>query len=155
MKWVNISGEGANCVKKGIFAEDIKLKEGLWEQWDEWEHGRKIPQLKIRQISWQQRLSLKQELDATHQRLRSVIPVLALSSSRLCHWDGLQKNDKILNCSKNSILCSCFPQLKQEAAPLLTILWKKGPVLGGIKAWWQYCLRNRVGEKVVDRQNEI
>lgn len=32
MKWVNISGGGANCVTEGNFAEDIKLKEGLLEQ---------------------------------------------------------------------------------------------------------------------------
>lgn len=29
MKWVNISGGGANSVTKGNFAGDIKLKEGL------------------------------------------------------------------------------------------------------------------------------
>lgn len=100
MKWVNISGGGAHCVIKGNFAKDIKLKEGLLEQWDEWECGRKIPQLKTRQMSWQQRLSFKTGTWCSTSEtwkccnFHRTLPVLALSSSRLCHREGLQEKDK-------------------------------------------------------------
>lgn len=48
MKWVNISGGGANSVTKGNFAGDIKLKEGPENNEKNGNVGKKFPQLKNR-----------------------------------------------------------------------------------------------------------
>lgn len=73
MKWVNISGGGANSVTKGNFAGDIKLKEGLENNEKNGNVEEKSHNSKLGRFLDSRGPTLKQELDAAHQRLRSVV----------------------------------------------------------------------------------